>query len=138
MIEIDFESMNDTALKFLLDIQRVNLEDRKRAVAETEAMIKRAEAELARRELEAYWQANPTLTRVADGDKVLVTAESKSMGDSDPVGTVNTVKGKPFKFHNEVGFMVSLDGSWGEVFREIGVVIRMREAYLKAESKKPR
>jgi len=40
--------------------------------------------------------------------------------------------------HNEVGFMVSLDGSWGEVFREIGVVIRMREAYLKAESEKPR
>lgn len=80
-MEIDIENMNDKALEFLLDIQRVNLEDRKKAVAETEAMIKRAEAELERRALDAYWAAHPELTRVAVGDKVTITEEFLALRD---------------------------------------------------------
>jgi len=131
----DFSKLSDGEISWALEFYQRELNALMERVRHFEKQKALAESELDRRTILDYWQANPTLTRVNDGDKVLVTAESKSMGDSDPIGTVNTVKGEPFKFHNELGFMVHLDGSWGDVFREIGVVSRMRAAYLERELK---
>lgn len=123
-----------TTLEDLTDNElTVTIEHARSELARLEAEQARRQREQEARALAAYWAAYPHLVPLKDGDKVLVTRESEAMGDSDTVGSINTIKGDAFRLHGAWGYMIKLDASWGEVFRDISVVIDMRRAYLEIE-----
>lgn len=127
-----YEETSDRELKLFHELFTNDVTEYRKLLREAEIGLKTVQAELDRRALAAYWQAHPELLRVNVGDKVLVTEASFKVGDSDPVGSVNTVKSAYFRYHGQWGCMIKLDMTWGEVFRDLETVSDMRRAYLQA------
>ena len=113
------------------EIQRITrlAENHESIAAGHRREIAAIQAEIARRELDAYWEAHPQLTRVAVGDKVVVTAEivDKYGGGNEAVGKVITVRSINLEYADTtaVSFGVKSDVSIAEASG-------MRSAYLAA------
>lgn len=70
-----YDGYSDSYIQKMIENQTKSIEQHQQSIDVLSSNVKEAQAELDRRTLEAYWTAHPDLTRVAVGDKLLVTEE---------------------------------------------------------------